>query len=49
MLWNAGQADTRRLPGFKDLVTELGLVAYWREYGWGDFCRPLGSDDFVCE
>jgi hypothetical protein len=30
-------------------VRDLGLVAYWRASGnWGEFCRPLGEDDFVC-
>jgi len=40
----------RHLPGFKDLVTKLGLVDYWRATGnWGEFCRPVGEDDFECE
>jgi len=22
---------------------------YWRETGkWGDFCKPVGADDFEC-
>ena len=41
-------ADVRRLPGFKDLVTDLNLVEYWRTYGWADACEPLGNDDFTC-
>jgi TolB-like protein/DNA-binding winged helix-turn-helix (wHTH) protein len=48
-LWRPLFKETRRLPGFKDLVRDLGLVAYWRASGnWGQFCRPLGDDDFVC-
>jgi len=40
----------RRLPGFKDLVSKLGLVDYWRSSGnWGEFCRLVGADDFECE
>jgi len=40
----------RRLPGFKDLVQNVGLVDYWRSTGnWGDFCKPIGDDDFECE
>ena len=47
-LWSATMGETRALPGFKTLVTELGLVAYWREMGWADFCSPVGDDDFQC-
>jgi hypothetical protein len=38
----------RRLPGFKTFVTELGVVPYWRETGWSDFCKPTAGDDFEC-
>ena len=49
-VWRALEKDMRRLPGFKDLLRDLGLVDYWRSTGnWGDFCRPLGDADFECE
>ena len=49
-LWWPDMAVARRLPAFKDLVREIGLVDYWRTIGdWGDFCRPVGVDDFECE
>jgi TolB-like protein/DNA-binding winged helix-turn-helix (wHTH) protein/tetratricopeptide (TPR) repeat protein len=49
VLWRLILKDTRRLPGFKDLVRDLGLVDYWRASGnWGQFCRPLGENDFEC-
>ena len=39
----------RKLPGFKDLLRDLGLVDYWRKTGnWADFVRPIGDDDFEC-
>jgi adenylate cyclase len=48
-LWWPGIAAVRREPGFKRLVSDLGLVDYWRASGnWGDFARPLGADDFEC-
>jgi hypothetical protein len=42
--WQAVRAD----PAFKLFVTDVGLVAYWREAGWPDKCRPLGDNDFEC-
>ena len=48
-IWTPYMADVRRLPGFKDLVHKLGLPEYWREFAWGDFCRPIGAEDFACE
>jgi TolB-like protein/DNA-binding winged helix-turn-helix (wHTH) protein len=48
-IWEPHGKELRRLPGFKDLVQELGLAHYWRSTGqWGDFCRPIGEDDFEC-
>jgi hypothetical protein len=39
----------RSQEAFEDLVRDLGLVEYWRATGeWGDFCRPLGTEDFEC-
>jgi TolB-like protein len=48
-LWFPVMSEVRRLPEFKELVTDLNLVAYWRDYGWADTCRPLGDDDFECQ
>jgi TolB-like protein len=49
ILWFTELAEARRTPGFKDLVRDIGLVDYWRATGsWGDFCRPVGDDDFEC-
>jgi TolB-like protein len=50
LMWFPSLAEMRRLPGFKDIVRDLGFVDYWRATGeWGDFCRPLGPEDFECE
>ena len=38
-----------KLPGFKDLAHKWGMEEYWREFGWGYYCRPVGDDDFECE
>ncbi len=47
-LWYPIMSEMRQLPEFKELVTDLNLVEYWRAYGWADACRPLGDDDFTC-
>lgn len=47
-VWYPVFSEVRQLREFKDLVTELNLVEYWRAYGWADYCRPLGNEDFEC-
>ena len=46
--WRPIMHKVRQQPGFKDLLRELGMVDYWREFGWGDHCKPVGKDDFEC-
>jgi hypothetical protein len=47
--WYPSESGWRTDPGFKLLARDLGLVDYWRATGnWGDFCKPLGTDDFEC-
>ena len=47
-LWYPIMSEVRQLPEFKQLVTDLNLVEYWRTYGWADACKPLGENDFTC-
>jgi TolB-like protein len=47
-LWRPVMAEARRTPEFKQLVREWDLVDYWKQYGWGDHCKPVGADDFEC-
>ncbi|MCJ7557236.1 MAG: hypothetical protein MUP90_10035 [Gammaproteobacteria bacterium] len=46
--WDATLAPLRRDPRFKDLVLKAGLVDYWRNNTWSDYCHPRG-EDFYCE
>lgn len=48
VLWHPVMAEVRALPGFETLVSDIGLVAYWRTYGWPDACRPLDDEAFEC-
>lgn len=47
-IWSPLFSDMRALPGFKDLVRDMGLVEYWRVYGWPDDCSPVDDEDFEC-
>jgi TolB-like protein/tetratricopeptide (TPR) repeat protein len=47
-LWQPYMHNVRQVPGFKEFARELGLIDYWREYGWSNFCRGVGND-FECE
>jgi TolB-like protein/DNA-binding winged helix-turn-helix (wHTH) protein len=48
-VWSPLMKPLRQHPEFPGLLENWGLVEYWRAHGWGDFCRPLGSDRIVCE
>lgn len=47
-LWRPIMADMRKLAGFKDLMRDWGFVDYWKEFGWGEHCKPVGDADFEC-
>jgi TolB-like protein len=48
-IWVVGDGRSRADPGFKDLLRDLGIANYFRASGkWGDFCSPVGADDFEC-
>jgi TolB-like protein len=48
-IWLPLEPGLRADPRFKQLVRDLGLIDYWRSSGkWGDFCKPVGADDFEC-
>jgi TolB-like protein len=46
--WHTSYAPVRKMERFKAFARNTGLVEYWRAKGWPDFCRPVGTDDFVC-
>jgi hypothetical protein len=48
-LWFPAHAPLRKTERFKAWARNVGLVDYWRARGWPDLCRPMGTDDFVCD
>ena len=43
---------TRQDPAFQGFARRIGMVAYWKKFGWPDLCKPApekGSDGFVCQ
>jgi tetratricopeptide (TPR) repeat protein len=48
-LWSPSYAPMRKTERFKTYVRKAGMVDYWRARGWPDLCRPMGTDDFVCD
>jgi TolB-like protein/DNA-binding winged helix-turn-helix (wHTH) protein/Tfp pilus assembly protein PilF len=47
-VWMPQLAAMRRLPEFETYLREIGMVAYWQEFGWPPFCRQIDSSDFEC-
>ena len=47
-VWMPQLERARQRPAFKTLLRDLGLVDYWREYGWPPICQPTQGDDFTC-
>ena len=48
-IWYPAMREVRKTPRFKEFVRDIGLVDYWKEFGWPDLCRPVSNDDFECD
>jgi hypothetical protein len=53
-LWQreAWSRKARQDPAFQGFAQRMGMVAYWKKYGWPDLCQPapqLGQDAFTCQ
>jgi hypothetical protein len=49
LLWYPYETDLHADPRFKAILRDLDLVDYFHTSGkWGDFCGPVGNDDFEC-
>jgi len=48
-VWEPNWAEFRQTTFFKQFVRNNNVLAYWREAGFPEQCRPLGEDDFECD
>jgi TolB-like protein len=42
----------RQDPAFQGFAKRIGMVDYWKQFGWPDLCKPAparGPDAFVCQ
>ena len=51
MFWqtDAKAGALRQTRIFKNILTDMGLVDFYRDYGWPDLCRPVGENDYECD
>jgi len=48
-LWSPYVTGLRTDARFRQMLRDLGLANYYLSSGnWGDFCKPVGKDDFEC-
>jgi TolB-like protein len=48
-LWLPSHSGFRSKPEFEQLLRDLKIADYYRATGnWGEYCEPVGSEDFRC-
>jgi TolB-like protein/thioredoxin-like negative regulator of GroEL len=48
VFWTPLVQPLRGTPEFKEILVDVGLVDYWRQHGWNDYCKPSGELEFEC-
>lgn len=49
LLWHSSYTELRKTERFETFLRNAGIVAYWRQRGWADFCQPLDDYEFECD
>ena len=47
-MFHLGDGVLRQDPRFREQLVETGLLDYWRQWGWSDYCEADG-DSFRCD
>lgn len=47
-IWLPQFSDYRKSPQFKQLASDLGMLDYWREFGFPKQCQIISDADFEC-
>jgi hypothetical protein len=47
-IWSERFKEQRKTPEFFEWVEGIGMVDYWREFGWPDDCASLNQDLAEC-
>ena len=45
--WTPMAEEFRKHPKFPGILDRMGLIEYWKEHGWGEYCREDGNS-VVC-
>ena len=51
MFWASSKqaGEMRQTAVFRETLEEMGLLDFYRNYGWPDLCRAVGEQDFECD
>ncbi|MDJ0751482.1 MAG: winged helix-turn-helix domain-containing protein [Woeseiaceae bacterium] len=48
VFWLGLLQDLRARDEFKEILRDTGVVDAMREFGWNEYCEPVGRSDFNC-
>ena len=48
-VWLPDARDFRTTRYFKKAIRDSGVLTYWQQKGFPEFCRAQGDDDFECD
>ncbi|MDX2427772.1 MAG: tetratricopeptide repeat protein [Xanthomonadales bacterium] len=51
VFWGSSKqaGEMRQTEIFRETLADMGLLDFYRNYGWPDLCRAVGEQDFECD